>query len=90
MHKITTKDFPHLDFGDVRRNQRFVTIVDNLSTQPGNSIPKQNGSWYDAKATYSFFKSEDVTLGSLQQAIQGYGSNQIGDISRVLISHDYE
>ncbi len=80
MHKITTKDFPHLDFGDVRRNQRFVTIVDNLSTHPGSSIPKQNGSW----------KSGDVTLGSLQQAIQGYGSNQIGDISRVLISHDYE
>jgi hypothetical protein len=41
MHKITTKDFPHLDFGDVRRNQRFVTIVDNLSTHPGNSTPSK-------------------------------------------------
>lgn len=88
MHKITTKDFPHLDFGDVRRNERFVTIVDNLSTQPGSSIPKQNGNWYDTKATYSFFKNEDVTLGSLQQTIQAYGASQIGDINRVLIAHD--
>jgi len=38
MHKITVKDFPHLNFGDVRRDERFVTIINNISTQPGSSI----------------------------------------------------
>jgi len=89
VHKITTKDFPHLDFGDVRRNERFVSIIDNLSTQPGSSIPKQSGSWYDTKATYSFFKNEDVTLSSLQRTIQSYGASQVtSDIKRVLVAHD--
>ncbi len=54
MHKITVKDFPHLNFGDIRRDVRFVTIINNISSQPGASILKQNKSWYDIKATYEF------------------------------------
>src|SRR6266487_3679740 len=65
MHKITVKDVPHLDFGDVRRNERFVTIINNVSSQPGASIPKQNKSWYDTKATYEFFKNKDVSIEAL-------------------------
>ena len=33
MHKITVKDFPHLDFGDVRHNERFVTIMNKVNSQ---------------------------------------------------------
>jgi len=88
MHKITTKDFPDLDFGDVRRSERFLTIIDNLSTHPGISIPKQNANWYDTKATYSFFKNEDVTLESLQAAIRSYGITQLENVDQVLIIHD--
>lgn len=88
MHKITVKDFPHLDFGDKRRDERFVTILNNVSSQPGSSIPKQNKRWYDTKATYEFFKNEDVSVEALQKTIMMYGVNHISDKKELLILHD--
>jgi hypothetical protein len=87
MHKITLKDMPGLDLGDTRRNRRFIKIIDNIISQPGSSIPKQNENWYDTKATYEFFKSEHVTIDKLQKAIHNYGSNCVTE-SEVLIIHD--
>jgi hypothetical protein len=88
MHKITVKDFPHLDFGDVRRNERYVSIINNISSQPGASIPRQNKSWYDTKATYEFFKNEDVNLDALKKTMMLYGANQVADKKTLLIAHD--
>lgn len=88
MHQITVKDFPELDFGDIRRNDRFVSIINNISQQPAKSIPQQSGGWYDTKATYSFFRNEDVTLSSLQKAITGFGSKQVKPFNKILIAHD--
>lgn len=88
MHRITVKDFPHLDFGDVRRDERFVTILNNISSQPGSSIPKQNKQWYDTKATYAFFKNEGVSLEQLKKTMMHYGAKQVADEMTVLIAHD--
>ena len=88
MHKITVKDFPVLHFGDIRRNSRFVSILNNMSSQPGSSIPRQNKNWYDTKAHYSFFRNEDVTVASLEEAIAGLGCKQTEGLQRVLIAHD--
>ncbi|HXB11853.1 MAG TPA: IS4 family transposase, partial [Bacteroidia bacterium] len=88
MHQVTVKDFPSLDLGDIRRNDRFVSIINDISQQPGKSIPQRSGGWYDTKATYSFFKNEDVTLSSLQKAITGFGSKQTEPFNKLLIAHD--
>ena len=99
MHKITVKDFPHLDFGDLRRDERFVAIINNISTQPGSSIPKQNKRWYDTKATYEFFKNKDVSIEELKKTMMLYGANQaclpsrnfgrqVSDKMRLLILQD--
>jgi hypothetical protein len=88
MHKVTVKDFPHLDFGDVRRDQRFVTLIDNISRQPGSSVPKQSNSWYETKAAYNFFKNEEVTLDELKRTISAFGVAQVGDVAQLLIVHD--
>lgn len=88
MHKITVKDFPHLNFGDKRRDERFVTILNNISSQPGSSIPKQNQRWYDTKATYEFFKNEDVSIEALQKAMMLYGANRVSDNMQLLILQD--
>jgi hypothetical protein len=88
MHKITVKDFPHLDFGDIRRDERFVTIINNISSQPGASIPRQNKKWYDTKATYEFFKNEDVNLEALKKTMMLYGAQKVSDETEVLIAHD--
>ena len=87
MHQITVKDFPGLDLGDIRRNDRFVSILNNISKQPGSSIPKQNEGWYDTKATYSFYNNEDVTISSLQQAITSFGCRQVEGLPRILVAH---
>ena len=88
MHKITVKDFPHLNLGDIRRDERFVTIVNNMSSQPGASIPKQNKSWYDTKATYEFFKNENVSIEELKKTMMMYGAKKVTDEMQVLIAHD--
>ena len=88
MHKITVKDFPHLDFGDIRRDERFVTIINNISAQPGSSIPKQNKRWYDTKATYEFFKNEEVSVEVLKKTMMLYGAKQVSDKMQLLILHD--
>lgn len=88
MHKITVKDFPHLNFGDIRRDERFVTILNNISSQPGASIPKQNKSWYDTKATYEFFKNENVSIDELKKTMMMYGATKVTGEMTVLIAHD--
>lgn len=88
MHKIKIKDFPHLDFGDVRRDQRFITLLENITSKPGASIPQQNSDWYNVKAAYNFFKNEKVTLESLQKTITAYGFSKVSDLEQVLVIHD--
>ena len=88
MHKVTVKDFPHLDFGDIRRNERFVSIINNISSHPGASIPKQNQRWYDTKATYEFFKNEDVSIEGLEKTLMQYGAAKLNEQTTVLIAHD--
>ena len=58
MHKITLKEFTELNLGDVRRNKGFITILENVIHQPGQSITGQKENWYGAKATYEFFKNK--------------------------------
>jgi hypothetical protein len=87
MHKITIKDFPSLDLGDKRRDERFVKIVENIVKQPGSSIPKHNQRWYDTKATYEFFKNEGIKLEAINAAISGYGALQT-DQQQILVIHD--
>ena len=88
MRMITVKDFPYLDFGDIRRDERFVAIINNISRQPGASIPKQNKKWYDTKATYEFLKNRDVSLEELKKTMMMYGAKKITDETTVLIAHD--
>lgn len=88
MQSISVKDFPGIDFGDTRRDERFVKILDNLTVQPGSSIPRQNNNWYDTKATYEFFKNEEVSIDSLRQLISSYGASQIKSADPLLIIHD--
>lgn len=88
MHKITLEHFSEVDFGDVRRGKRFVNIINNISSQPGASIPQQNESWYDVKATYEFFKNNEVSLPTLQKALMTYGAKQVADETSVLVLHD--
>ena len=87
MHKITVKDFPVLDLGDKRRDERFIKIIENIVRHPGGSIPQHNEEWYDTKATYEFFKNEDIKLEAITAAISAYGASRTKQ-QELLIIHD--
>jgi len=89
MYQLTVAAFSELDLGDKRRDERFVSIINNVTNNPGSSIPTQNDSWYDAKATYSFYKNESVTIESLSKAISAFGGSKISGIPKLLIAHDF-
>jgi Transposase DNA-binding/Transposase Tn5 dimerisation domain len=88
MQGISLKDFPGIAFGDVRREERFIKILENLTSQPGASIPQQNEDWYATKATYNFFRNEDVSIEILQGIIKSYGVAQIKSAAPLLLIHD--
>lgn len=89
VHTIKTEDFTELDLGDIRRNDRFVTIINNVIEHSGGSIPMQNKDWYGAKATYHFFSNPDISLAQLQKAIHTYGMHSVpANLNCVLIVHD--
>src|SRR4051812_14741009 len=88
MKPISVKEFPDPDFGDVRRQERLVTLINQVTTQPGASIPRHNESWYGTKATYEFFKNEQVSIDKLEKAIQGYGVPPLAAQPSVLVIHD--
>jgi hypothetical protein len=89
MHKITEKEFSDLDLGDVRRDKRFVSILENIINHPGQSIPQRNKSVYDIKATYNFFSNDDIPLEKIQKAIHAYGATGVpAQQNCVLIPHD--
>ena len=87
MHKITVKDFPTLDLGDKRRDERFTRIIENIVRHPGGSIPQHNERWYDTKATYEFFKNEDIKLEAISTAISSFGASQVKQ-QQLLVIHD--
>lgn len=77
-----------IDFGDKRRDNRFIDIINNISNQPGSSIPRQNRDWYNTKATYEFYKNEQVSLSALKKTLMSYGAKQVEDEMKLLIIHD--
>jgi hypothetical protein len=62
------RHFGDLDLGDLRRNQRAVTIAAAMASKPGASIPQMFSNSYDIKASYNFFRHPEATPENLQQA----------------------
>ncbi|MFP5042669.1 IS4 family transposase [Parasediminibacterium sp. JCM 36343] len=89
MKLVSIGDFPVLNFGDKRRDERFVKIINNVVSRPSSSIPQQTGNWYETKATYNFFKSKSVKLKSIEEAVQSYGGSQLAGLKKVLVAHDF-
>ena len=49
------------DLGDKRLNNRFATLLDQMSSKPSESIPAACGGWADINAAYRFFDNDKVT-----------------------------
>lgn len=62
------RHFGDLDLGDLRRNQRAVTIAAAMASNPSGSIPQMFSNSYEIKASYNFFRHPEATPENLQQA----------------------
>ena len=54
-----------LDLGDVRRDERAVTIVSAMAAQPRASLPQLFPRWSELKAAYTFFSQPSNTPDEL-------------------------
>jgi len=64
------EEISHLSLGDKRRDKRFIKIVKEKVSQPGNSIPQSGESWSDVKMTYAFYDNENVSETQISSCIQ--------------------
>lgn len=60
-------NFGACEFGDQRRTDRLIKIVNNMITKPEGSIPEQNVEWSDVKAAYRFFSNENVDFENVAE-----------------------
>src|SRR5512143_2533534 len=54
------QEFEGLEVGDVRRTQRLIKLVDDLSAQPTGSIPLAGGGGPETKAAYRLLANPAV------------------------------
>jgi hypothetical protein len=59
-------NFGDLELGDLRRNQRAITIGAAFAANPGGSIPQLFERWSETKAAYTFFGNPAVTPDEIQ------------------------
>lgn len=55
-----------LDLGDVRRDERAVTLTSAMAAQPSASLPQLFPCWSELKAAYTFFAQPSNTPDELQ------------------------
>src|SRR5215210_5057565 len=77
--------FGEVDLGDLRRNQRAVTIAAAMATNPAQSIPQIFPTPYEVKAAYSFFRHPEATPDNLQLAHREVVIEQLHRAGRSLL-----
>jgi Transposase DNA-binding len=83
------RELADCDFVDERLGKRFRSLLEQLSSSPGDSIPLVCQYWANTKAAYRFFDNERVgeaeILGGHFQATRDRASATSGPI---LVMHD--
>lgn len=81
--------FDDADFGDVRRNSRMATLLDDMKRNPGGSLPDKLANPADLRAFYRLLDCDDVTHAKVIAAIRKHTLVKIGACpDPVLILHD--
>ncbi len=59
------KNFSQCQLGNTLRNQRLITVAQNMIECPDESLPTQNSDWSDLKAAYNLFDRPEATLENI-------------------------
>jgi hypothetical protein len=76
------------DFGDVRLDERFRLLMDELSQKPSVSIPAACEGWNEIQAAYRFFENERVSPEKILQPHRQSTLKRIAAESVVLLIQD--
>lgn len=82
------EQFGSAELGDKRRTDRAVQVATRMACNPAASIPRQAGSFHDAKATYRMFDCDDVTFEGLIEPHMASVRQRAGASSTVLMVQD--
>src|SRR3954470_19521276 len=76
-------------FGDVRLDKRFRTLLEQVSNGVGESIPLVCQDWANTKAAYRFLSNEHVSEGAILAGhFQSTRDRFLAEPGPVLILHD--
>ncbi|KAF3883932.1 MULTISPECIES: IS4 family transposase [Nostocales] len=70
MYQWAEKELESLDLGDRRREKRLRKMVEDLASQPGESVPQACGDIAATTAAYDFWKSPYFQPDDIRQAHQ--------------------
>lgn len=82
------RHFGDVALGDLRRDQRAVTIAAAMATNPDQSIPQIFVRPYDVKATYEFFKRPEATPDNVQAGHRDGVIEQMHQPGRYVLPED--
>jgi Transposase DNA-binding/Transposase DDE domain len=82
------RHFGEIDLGDLRRDQRAMTIATAMAANPGKSIPQLFAHPYDVKASYQFFRREETTPDDLQAGHREFVLEEMEKPGRYLLLED--
>ena len=77
-----------LDLNHVWREERVTRLIEQLTAQPGASIPKACGSAAETKAAYRALDSEAISAEEVRQAHARASVERMRELERVLVVQD--
>ena len=88
MNSWVEQEFRDIDLGDKRRNERFVTTLNLFISQPESTVPEASSNWYETKATYNFWKSDEIEENELIKPHYASTLERAKSYTEVLALHD--
>ena len=76
------------DFGDKRLKDRYISILEQQSGMPSESIPASCGGWAETQATYRFLNNDRVTYNNVLQGHKSASKERMSKSDIVLAIQD--
>ena len=77
-----------IDLGDKRRNLRASTMIEQLGSQPGKSIPSAIGGWSETQSAYNLLSNEQVVAQKILEPHYKATIERIKQHPVVLVAQD--
>src|SRR5436190_10667444 len=81
-------EFEGVGLGDVRRDARLRTIVEQVARQPGESLPRIAGGEAELEALYRFLGNPGVDWSEVLKPHRQQTVKRAEEAERVVVIHD--